>query len=73
MSVDVSKLGPAIAAVKDDVAKVGTDVQSVIDKLNGINGVDPAAQAAIDQAVADLGGVVTALDGIDTKVTAASA
>ena len=74
MAVDTSKLVAAVEKLKADSAKTVTDIQAIIAKLSALPvSTDPAVQAVVDQAVADLGTIATQTEASNAAAEAAVA
>lgn len=71
MMADIADIKPALDAIDVQVAKVKTDVDTLIAKLGAVPtaGLTPEQQAAIDDAVAHANGIATALGAIDAAAT----
>ena len=72
MAVDTSKLTAVVEQLKADQAKNSADIQTIIDKLSNVS-TDPATQAVIDQAVADLTTISSNTEASNAKAEAAVA
>ena len=73
MALNFTALQGVVTQIKTDTAQNATDLQAIIDKLAGISTSDPADQAIIDQAVADLGGVKDSIEAVNAKAEGAVA